>query len=138
MATGSAHEPPVDPSTEGTPHGGTNVTESHPSRERIPLHPIGLRILLALFDGPTFGTRIVERIEAAEPELTLYPANLYRRIRDLLDAGLIEEAPAPADADPRRRYVRLTGSGRAVARAEARRLESLVAEARRHRLLSEG
>lgn len=106
--------------------------------DRLPLHPVEFRILLALHDGATFGTRLVERIEAAEPAMTLYPANLYRRIRDLLDGGLIEEAPAPADADPRRRYVRLTGLGRAVARAEARRLAGLVAEAARHRLLTEG
>lgn len=104
----------------------------------LPLHPVEFRVLLALFDGATFGTRLVDRIEAAEPQLTLYPANLYRRIRDLLDRGLIEEAPAPPEADPRRRYVRVTRLGRAVARAEARRLQALVVEAARHRLLSEG
>lgn len=114
------------------------MTDSKDPAEHLPLHPVELRILLALFDGATFGTRLVERIEAAEPQLTLYPANLYRRIRDLLDDGLIEEAPAPEGADPRRRYVRLTDLGRAVARAEAHRLASLLAEAARHRLLSEG
>lgn len=91
---------------------------------------------MTLLDGASFGTRIVEEIEAAESKRRrLYPANLYRRIRDLMSDSLIEDASPPANADPRRSYVRLTRMGRAVARAEARRLRDLVADARRHRLL---
>ena len=94
---------------------------------------------MALLDGPSFGTRIVDQIEEAEEGgLKLYPANLYRRIRDLLSDGLIEDAVAPAGADSRRSYVRLTRKGRAVAGAEAQRLRALVADATRHRLLPEG
>ena len=94
---------------------------------------------MALLDGPTYGTQIVGEIEKRERGLAkLYPANLYRRIRDLTSLGLIEEAPAPRGADPRRTYVRLTGLGRRVARAEARRLSELVQDAARHRLLPEG
>ena len=48
-----------------------------------PLHPHEFRILLALMEGPSFGTRIVEEIERREKGTKLYPANLYRRIRDL-------------------------------------------------------
>ena len=96
----------------------------------LPLHPIEFRILMSLVDGPSYGTRIVEEIEAREAARTkLYPANLYRRIRDLLSEGLLEEAPAPKGADPRRTYLRLTRLGRAVVRAEARRLQELVADA---------
>lgn len=102
----------------------------------LPLHPLEFRILLALLDGATFGTRIVQAIEAAEPgHGRLYPANLYRRIRDLMSDGLLEATPAPRGADPRRTYVRLTRMGHAVARAEAGRLRDLVADATRHRLL---
>ncbi|MDX1396544.1 MAG: helix-turn-helix transcriptional regulator [Gemmatimonadota bacterium] len=105
----------------------------------LPLHPLEFRILLTLLDGASFGTRIVEAIEEAEGGgRKLYPANLYRRIRDLMSDGLVEDAPSPAGADPRRSYVRLTSMGRAVAKAEARRLSELVADARRHRLLTEG
>lgn len=105
----------------------------------LPLHPLAFRILMILLDGPSFGTRIVKEIEKAETGgRKLYPANLYRRIRDLMSDGLIEDAPAPPDADPRRSYVRLTGTGRAVAGAEARRLRDLVADAQRHALLPEG
>ena len=105
----------------------------------LPLHPLSFRILMILLDGPSFGTRIVREIEKAEVHgRRLYPANLYRRIRDLLSEGLIEDAPPPPDADPRRNYLRLTGLGRAVARAEAGRLRDLVADARRRALLPEG
>jgi len=75
----------------------------------------------------------VKEIEARETTLpSIYPGNLYRRIRDLLAKGLLEDAepPAAGDSDPRRRYFRPTPLGKAVARAEARRLEELVREAR--------
>lgn len=106
----------------------------------LPLHAMEFRILLALADeGTSYGTRIVETIEAREgPRATLYPANLFRRIRDLAARGLVEEADAPEGADPRRTYLRLTDLGRAVARAEARRLRGLVDEARALDLLADG
>ena len=108
------------------------------AHDHLPLHPLEFRILLALFEGPSYGTRIVESIEASDRSgKTLYPANLFRRIRDLLSDGLVEEAPSPEGADPRRTYVRLTSAGRAVARAEARRLRALVSEAERHDLLAD-
>ena len=102
----------------------------------LPLHPLEFRILLALTEGPSYGTRIVEHIEAAEGDrTTLYPANLFRRIRDLSARGLLEEAASPEGADPRRTYLQLTDLGRAVARAEAARLRDLVLDAVHHDLL---
>ena len=103
----------------------------------LPLHPLEFRILLVLLGGASHGYRIVKEIEAREGRERVWPANLYRRIRDLLASGLIEEAPAPRGeaADGRRSYVRVTNLGRRVARAEARRLEALVADARARRLL---
>jgi len=109
------------------------------AEDHLPLHPLEFRILMSLVDGASFGSRIVEEIERSEPgRRKLYPANLYRRIRDLLSDGLIEEAPSPDGADPRRTYVRLTRLGSTVARLEARRLRDLVADARRRSLLPEG
>ncbi|HUF75770.1 MAG TPA: helix-turn-helix transcriptional regulator [Longimicrobiales bacterium] len=99
------------------------------AEELLPLHPHDFRILMALAEGPSYGTEIVRGIEAAEGGAKLYPANLFRRVRDLLQRGLLEECRAPADADPRRTYVRLTGRGRQVAQAEASRLRDLVREA---------
>jgi DNA-binding PadR family transcriptional regulator len=125
---------PMSPSGEREPAPSPGHAEDH-----LPLHPLEFRILMTLVDGASFGSRIVEEIERSEPgRRKLYPANLYRRIRDLLSDGLIEEAPSPDGADPRRTYVRLTRLGSSVARLEARRLRDLVADARRHSLLPEG
>jgi hypothetical protein len=50
----------------------------------------------------------------------------------------VEEVDAPgADDDPRRRYYGITREGRGVARAEARRLEALVRDARAKNVLPE-
>lgn len=109
------------------------------SGDNLPLHPLEFRILMALLDGPSYGTRIVEEIERREAGRgRIYPANLFRRIRDLLSRELLEECAGPAGADPRRTYVRLTRTGRALARAEAERLRELVSEAVERDLLPEG
>lgn len=105
----------------------------------LPLHPLEFRILLVLLGGPAHGYRIVKAIEAREGDrMRIYPANLYRRVRDLLARGWIEETTPPpdeADPDPRRTYVAITPAGRAIAAAEARRLAELVADARAAALL---
>ncbi len=101
--------------------------ESH-----LPLHPLELRILLAVTDRPGHGYRIVKEIEDREGErTTIYPANLYRRIRDLLGRELLEETEPPEDeeVDGRRTYFRTTELGRAVAVAEAARMRDLLLDA---------
>ena len=113
------------------------MTDTDDLNERLPLHPMTFRVLIALSEQPSFGTAIVKHIEEAEPGALLYPANLFRRIRDLLADGWIEECPGPPGADARRTYVRLTEVGRRVARMEARRLDALVSDARHVRLLSD-
>lgn len=111
-------------------------TSPEPDPHR-PLHPLEFRILLAVLDGPSYATRIVEEIEERERgRMKIYPANLFRRIRDLLAKGLLEECASPEGADPRSTYLRPTAKGHAVARAEAQRMNELVAEAARHDLLS--
>ncbi len=108
------------------------------TQDHLPLHPLEFRILLVLLDGDSYGTRIVEEVERAEPEgRPLYPANLFRRIRDLLSDGLVASSTAPEGADPRRSYVRITELGREVAAAEAARLRALVQDAERRALLPE-
>lgn len=106
-------------------------------RHLLPLHPLELRILLALLDGPAHGYRIVKRVEAEEAGWSrILPANLYRRLRDLDGRGLVEEASAPPTGDSRRRrYFQLTALGREAARLEAQRLAELVRTARERRLL---
>jgi DNA-binding PadR family transcriptional regulator len=103
----------------------------------LPLHPLEFRILLVLLEGASHGYEIVKRIEERESGWAkIYPANLYRRMRDALSRDLIQEVESPgAETDARRRYFEVTELGRAVAREEARRLEGLVADARAQRLL---
>jgi DNA-binding PadR family transcriptional regulator len=103
----------------------------------LPLHPLEFRILMALLDGPSHGYDIVKTIEAGERHGAIYPANLYRRIRDLLRRDLVVEVATPRGADPegRRRYVAITALGRRVARSEAVRLRDLLRDARAKRLL---
>lgn len=105
----------------------------------LPLHPLEFRILLVLREGASHGYEIVKRIEAREGErMTIYPANLYRRLRDMRARGVLADAEAPAGArDGRRRYFELTPLGVRVAREEALRLDELVVDARAGGLLAE-
>jgi len=68
----------------------------------------------------------------------LLPGALYRRLRWMTGAGLIEEVDPPAaeaEEDERRRYYRVTRFGRRVAAAEAARMERWVSAARAARLV---
>lgn len=109
------------------------MTESVDPRSHLPLHPLEFRILLVLLDGPAHGYRVVKEIESREGAwATIYPANLYRRIRRLLDDGLLAETRAPEGEEgsaDRRTYFEPTPLGVEVARAEAARLRALVADA---------
>lgn len=83
-----------------------------------------------LRSGELHGYALVKELERdpGRPGRVL-PANLYRRIRTLLEQGLIAESdrrPDPAADDERRRYFRVTELGERVARAEARRLQELL------------
>src|SRR5688572_24260134 len=103
----------------------------------MPLKPLVFEILLALADAPRHGWGLVREIEDRLGGEPLLPGNFYRTLRRMLADGLIAEAPQPdvtAD-DERRRYFRLTPQGERVARAEAKRLAALVADARMRRLL---
>ena len=92
-------------------------------------------ILLALAAEPKHGLGIVRDVlDQTGGELHLWPATLYGALEQLADEGLIEELGAlgqhPAGESEKRRYYRLTPSGRAVVVAEVKRLEGLAAVAR--------
>ena len=97
-------------------------------------------ILLALADRPRHGLGIADEVERrTEGEVELGPGTLYNALRKMLALGLIEEAsepPDPEDDDPRRRYYRITNTGRQTVSVEAERLERVVAVARDKELLS--
>ena len=109
------------------------------SSDSKPLTPALFHVLLALAEGDKHGYAILKEVEMnTGGEVQLSTGTLYGIIKRLLTEGLIEECrnrgPA-ADDDARRRYYRLTRSGRQVAAAEAERLEKVLAMARDRRLL---
>jgi DNA-binding PadR family transcriptional regulator len=110
------------------------------------LKPLVFETLLALSSGERHGWALVRDLEVRTGTRIL-PGNFYRTLRAMVTEGLVEEIDAPPasrvkalpetglNAD-RRRYLRLTATGREAARAEARRLDALVAESRALKLLS--
>ena len=105
----------------------------------LPLKPVVFQVLLSLIDGERHGYALVQDIaERTSARIDLEPGNLYRILKSMMDEGVIEEAErraAPDRDDERRRYYRITPFGRKVARAEAMRLEEIVAEARARNLI---
>jgi DNA-binding PadR family transcriptional regulator len=91
-------------------------------------------VLLAIGPEERHGYAIMREITRMTDGATrLGPGGVYTTIKRLLDDGLIEESDERPDLeldDQRRRYYRLTETGRAVAAAEVRRLETLVRAAR--------
>ena len=105
----------------------------------LPLHRDTFHILVSLADRDRHGYAVMQDVlERTDGKLRLSPSSLYASIRRLLEQGLIAELaerPDPAHDDERRRYYHLTRLGRDVARAEARRLERLLGDARATGLL---
>jgi DNA-binding PadR family transcriptional regulator len=95
-----------------------------------PLTPAVFHTLLALVDGDKHGYAIMKDVETQTAgRLKLGPGTLYGTIKRLLAAGLIVETaerPDPELDDERRRYYRLTVSGRQSAELEGQRLLQAV------------
>jgi DNA-binding PadR family transcriptional regulator len=116
-----------------TPRTPTDDPHSH-----LPLTAVAFEILLSLSEGEQHGYAILRSVEGrTDGGTTLHAGTLYRALARLVDTGLIEELEERPDpgTDERRRYYALTGLGRRVAAAEARRLESQVGAARAFGLL---
>ncbi|HME07267.1 MAG TPA: PadR family transcriptional regulator [Bryobacteraceae bacterium] len=100
----------------------------------MPLPEASFHILMALSDEDRHGYAVIQEVAArTNGELKLGAGTLYRSIQRMLEEGWIKEVnerPAPDLDDERRRYYRITPQGRAVARAEAKRLTNLVKLAR--------
>ena len=100
---------------------------------QLPLSPPMFHVLLSLSQGDRHGYLIMKEVEQRTGgAVRLSTGTLYGIVKRLLDSGMVTEV---ATDDARRRAYRLTAFGRAVARAEAERLESLVDAARDSRLL---
>ena len=95
-------------------------------------------LLLALADEERHGYGIIlEVARHTGDRIRLGTGTLYTAIGRLVDQGWIEESdrrPGLAD-DERRRYYRLTATGREALRAESERLERAVSVARDKRVL---
>lgn len=110
-------------------------TRAHPG-DLLPLSQQVFHVLVALAEGDRHGYSIMQDVAARTAgKIRLSPGTLYGSIKRMLEQGLIEELslrerPDARQDDERRRYYRLTGFGRAVARAEAARLTELVEQAR--------
>jgi DNA-binding PadR family transcriptional regulator len=109
-----------------------------------PLSAVDFHVLLVLARKTLHGYAILKAVEAesrgaVSPEV----GSLYRVLARLMSDGLVEEADPPASA-PRvhrgraRRYYRLTRDGRALLKAEAKRLAHAVEIARARAILPEG
>jgi DNA-binding PadR family transcriptional regulator len=100
----------------------------------LPLTPATFQILVALADGEKHGYAIIKEVSRrTDGAVVLRTGTLYTALRRFVDDSLLEETverPDPALDDERRRYYRLTERGRAVALAEAARLEETLAQAR--------
>ena len=93
----------------------------------LPLAPATLHILLALAAEDLHGYGIMQEVERqSEGRFRLGPGTLYDNLARLVRDGLVAEAGEEA----RRRYYRLTASGRRLLTAEIARLETVVRDAR--------
>jgi DNA-binding PadR family transcriptional regulator len=114
-----------------------------PKRKLDPLPAAAFQILLSLAEEDLHGYGIMRQVaEQTGDRMRLGPGTLYSSIQSLLEEKLIEEVGSPendkADAkskEERRRYYRLTGAGRKLARTEAERLADLLRVARAKKIL---
>ena len=103
------------------------------------LTPAMFQVLLALGDGEKHGYAILKEVEEqTDGHVRLSTGTLYAIIKRLLIDGAIQECrqrPPVEEDDQRRRYYRLTPSGRQVAIEEAERMERIIATARERHFL---
>jgi DNA-binding PadR family transcriptional regulator len=103
------------------------------------LTPAMFQVLLALGDGEKHGYAILKEVEEqTDGHVRLSTGTLYAIIKRLLIDGAIQECrqrPPVEEDDQRRRYYRLTPSGRHIATEEAERMERLIATAREKHFL---
>ncbi|HEX4021967.1 MAG TPA: helix-turn-helix transcriptional regulator [Acidobacteriaceae bacterium] len=110
-----------------------------PKRKLDPLPSAAFQILLSLADGDLHGYAIMRQVEEQTGgRLRLGPGTLYSSIQALLEGEFIEEVGRSEDAGrspERRRFYRLTGAGRKLARSEAEKLADTLRVARARKIL---
>ena len=95
-----------------------------------PLSPQVFHILISLYDSELHGYGIIQQVVArTDGALRLSASTLYGAIKRMLRHGLIEESderPDPDQDDQRRRYYRITKTGRDAVATEGRRVTELA------------
>ena len=104
-----------------------------------PIRPAVFHILMALSETSLHGLGIADEVEhETDGGVRLGPGTLYRSLKEMARAGLVREASPPAgEEDPRRKFYRITESGREALAREAARYERIVEVARARRVLPE-
>jgi len=105
---------------------------SEDSHNFLPLSPACLHILLSLAGEDLHGYGIMQEVaRQSDGRYKLGPGTLYDNLQKLIDREWVEELGRKAgDDDPRRRYYRLTSSGKGILHAEIDRLSEVVREGR--------
>lgn len=119
---------------------------SGPPALRRPLGPQLFALLVAIKGGSRYGYGLLHEVQQLTGGyITLSSATLYRSLRRMRSAGLIEELledDAAVRGSPRRgirrHEYRVTPLGHQAAQAEAERLTVLVRAAERHGLIGPG
>ena len=105
----------------------------------LPLTPAVFFILFALADGDKHGYAIMQSASRlSDSQFRMGPGTLYTTIQRLLDLDLIEETEntgSRSDHESRRRYYKLTRTGKTVLAADISRMESVVRLARDKKLV---
>lgn len=110
----------------------------HDIERELPLRPVEFHILLSLAEGERHGYGIIQDIRARGEARVPDVGTMYRALARMVESGLIARAArraAPDAADERRNYYGITPVGLQIAKAEARRLESLTRAAQTGGLL---
>lgn len=110
-----------------------------PKRKLDPLPAAAFQILLSLAEGELHGYGIMREVEEqTNGRVRMGPGTLYSSIQAMLEEGLIEEIDGDSESGgiaERRRYYRLTTSGKKVVRSEAEKLAELLRVARAKKIL---
>lgn len=108
-----------------------NVAES-----MLPLRPLIFSVLLSLAESDQPGYEIMEQVNGHMGRRAIVgPGSLYRVLKELRELKLIEHS-SQSSPDGRRQYYRLTSAGLGAVTAEAGRLQRLVREAERRKLIA--
>lgn len=102
-----------------------------------PLKPRWFQILLALANEDLHGLAVMKAVlDQTQGHLRLWPAMLYGSLKQMTEAGLIEEREddCASDAD-RRRFYGITDPGRQALTVEVERLAGYIRLAERRRVV---